>query len=494
MKENQALEKIRSKSFTGVIFILPAQILRTLIQIIGVIVIAKYFLTPNDFGTFGVVVAFLGLFTILKDGGLLLSAVQAEILTKTQSNTLFFVNLCIGSLITIVAAVMALLLGLFYQSSGVTLTGLVFALSFLFIGVSVQPKAILQRDLRFSSIIVVETICVSVSILISILIAWKYKHPVALASFHLAFEITQAIGFLITSRWKLSFDFDYADVSSFFSFGKEITIYEVLAYLRTKSDDVLISWFEGLNQLGFYERAYKILISPLEQFSYPLNSIVVSTLSRLQNDQTSFRNYFLKFTLLSTSITMPIIACLFLIIDQLIPLILGDKWIFVSEIYKYLAPGVFFLTVNENWVYQPLGRVRRQIKWAIFTTIIMLSGFIIGINYGVLGIAIAYSICRMILFLPKMIFALNATPINWIDTLKTVFYPAFSSLVALFVMLNLKGYLLLAQNNFFAVIKQITLFAILYVSLWLIFPQGRNLVKDTLLFAYNVFYLKKKSN
>lgn len=485
-------EKIKFLSVRGGLVLSVTQVFRTILQTVSIILIARYFLTPEDFGFFGIVFAVLSFLFIFKDGGLSVSAIQAETLTKIQLSTLFWINLLLGFLLAIISAISTYILFLIYADERILLTGFIFSLTFIFSGVSTQTQALIQRQMRFVAYNIVETISVVLAVCTSFLLAWKTKHPAALAAFHLVFEISQFVGSRLISDWKLSFKWNLRESKHFISLGGELTFYEFLTYIKLKSDNLIIGLFAGIAELGFYERAYQVLLVPLEQFVYPLSKIVQSSLSRLQNQPEHFRRQLLRWILLSTSITMPIIACLFGVIDELIPCLLGDRWAETAVLYKALAAGAFVLTFNIGWIFIPLGRIRRQIYLNIFSTAFLLAGYLIGIKFGAFGVAAAYSICRIISFIPTLIFICKDTPVKWQDILRTLRHPAFASLTAL-------GVLIFAQNNFFAaqpnllnVLRDVLFYGFCYLLIWVILPNGVHLLRNNFLLAWKIVFAEKE--
>lgn len=488
----KSTEKIKFRSIQGSLITLPTQVFQTLLQVSSVILIARYFLLPEDFGLFAVVFAVLNFLIIFKDGGLSISAVQIQTLTKVQLNTLFWLNLMIGFGLTLISLILSVIIYGLYQDERLLPTGFIFSLTFLFAGASIQTQALMRRQMRFTTSAVLQTVSVTLAVFASLFFAWKFRHPAALAVFHLVFEISQFLGFWILSNWKPNFSWKFGEVRHLVNFGGNLTAYQTLVYIRQKSDNLLISWFGGVVELGFYERAYQILLVPLEQFIYPLGRIVHSSLSRLQNEPAHFRSHLLRWILFSTSISMPVIALLFGVADRLIPFLLGDKWTKTALLFKALAPGAFIMTVSGNWIFIPLGRIRRQFRWTLFSTAFLLTGFCVGVMYGALGVAVAYSICRILVFVPELVFTCKDTPVSWGDILRTIRHPVFASLAALGLLLVGQNLFPVIGSNFLSLARDTFFYCICYFICWIMLPNGLYLLKSNFLMAWNVVSVEKK--
>lgn len=479
-------EKIKFLSVHGSLITLLTQIFQTILQVSSIILIARYFLSPEDFGLFGVVFAVLNFLIIFKDGGLSLSAVQIETLTKVQLNTLFWLNLLIGFVLTFISLILSFIIFELYQDERLLPTGFIFSLTFLFAGGSIQTQALMRRQMRFTASSLIETFSVMLAVFSSLFVAWKFRHPAALAVFNLVFEISQFFGFWIISNWKPSFIWKFSEARRLISFGGDFTAYQILVYIKQKADNLLISWFGGIAELGFYERAYQIMLVPLEQFVYPLGRIVHSSLSRLQNEPAHFRAHLLRWILFSTSVSMPMFACLFGIADKLIPFLLGDRWTKTALLFKALAPGAFILTVSGYWIFIPLGRIRRQLKWNLFSTAFLLGGFCVGVMFDAFGVAVAYSVCRILLFVPELVFTCQDTPVDWRDVLRTIRHPATASLAALGLLLVGQNTFPTIDSTFLSLARDTCFYWICYFLCWIILPNGLNLLKENFLLAWKI--------
>ena len=64
--------------------------------------------------------------------------------------------------------------------------------------------------------------------------------------------------------------------------------------LAKGADNLLIGRFYGADSIGLYSRAAALLNRPLEQFLFPISSVFVPALSRLQTDPERYRRTFLR--------------------------------------------------------------------------------------------------------------------------------------------------------------------------------------------------------
>lgn len=138
---------------------------------IGTTIVLARLLSPTDYGLQAMVVTLTSFFSLFKDAGLNIAAIQRQTLTHEQTSTLFWINAALGSLLTIVVAAMAPLLARFYKDP--RLLGLTVACStvFLFSGLAVQHRALLDRSMRFTSSVKIDILSCTVGSIVAISMA-----------------------------------------------------------------------------------------------------------------------------------------------------------------------------------------------------------------------------------------------------------------------------------------------------------------------------------
>ena len=64
-------------------------------------------------------------------------------------------------------------------------------------------------------------------------------------------------------------------------FGGHLTGSSLINFAARNIDNVLIGRYWGPTQLGLYSRAYQLLLLPLEQINAPLDTVAITSLSKL---------------------------------------------------------------------------------------------------------------------------------------------------------------------------------------------------------------------
>ena len=103
--------------------------------------------------------------------------------------------------------------------------------------------------------------------------------------------------------------------------------------------------------------------------------------------------------------------------DEIIHVLLGDKWMGVVPIFRLLAPTslVFALANPLSWLVMATGRVGRAVGITAATTPVVIIGILLGLSHGPTGVAVGYSAAMVLIIIPITAWSKHGTGIAWSD-------------------------------------------------------------------------------
>jgi O-antigen/teichoic acid export membrane protein len=450
------------------------------VLLLGVQIVLARLLMPEDFGLFAVVTSIITFFSLFNDLGLPTATVQRREITHEQVSLLFWLNTAWGAALALLTAAGA---GLFARLYGEPrLAPVIVALSagFVFVGLGSQHRALLRRQMRFTALALVDLLSLLAGAAAAVALAWLgYRHW-ALVHMRLATTASATLGLLLACGWRPGRPRRGTQVRQLLAFGTHITGFDVMAYVTRHADNLLIGLYSGPRALGFYYKAYQMLLLPAQQFSAPLGGVVIPALSRVQAEPRRFAAYYHSGILLSAAVGMPLVTFLFVGAGRVVPLLLGEQWAESVTLFRALALAAFVGTVEvgSGWLIVSLGRAGRQFKLNLLSTLATLVGFFVGVRWGAVGVALSFSLCRAAFLVPKLVNASEGSPVRWVDVFRTVSRPAAASLAAAagLVVLNRQppfnahGLAGLTAGGF--------CFGLMYIGVWSALPGGRRTLKE----------------
>jgi PST family polysaccharide transporter len=415
---------LRGSIVTGV-----SQVARIGVQFVSVAVLARL-LAPQDFGlvaAVGPVVAFVGLFQNL---GLQQAVVQRGGITEAQLNRMFWVMTAVGFSCTAIVLLLSPAIAWFYGDPRMRNIAILAGLP-LFIGsMAGLPLSLLNRRLRFGQLAMLDAANAIVGLLVAAAAAWRgFGYWSLLIGSAAAAAVTLA-GAWRCSRWtpgRPDFQLD----RDILSFGANLTGFNLVNFFARNLDNILIGKYSGTVELGYYDRAYKLLLFPIQNIVTPLSRVMIPVLSRVQDDKQRFREIYLRTTWALAFVTAPGIAALVLTSDQVVDLLFGPRWHEVSPIFAWLGIAGLVQSASNTtgWIFICQGKTRTMFRWGIYSSATTIAAFFAGLPWGAAGVAAAYAISGYLLRVPVLAVAVHrAGPVSGYDfALVQLFYVASST-------------------------------------------------------------------
>jgi O-antigen/teichoic acid export membrane protein len=328
---------------------------------IGSVAILVRLLTPADFGVVTMVTTFSLLFRSFGLNGFVEFIMQREDLTDSLASNLFWVELVVGAILTLLFAACGPFLAHFYHNSSVTAVAAGMSLTIGIGCVGWIHMGLLQRAMQFRTTALInfagQFALAAVSIALAIC-GWQFW---ALVWGSLAQSIVIAAGLWIKCRWIPSRPRRVPGTVAGLKFAAHVYSHCAFSYSTRNTDNLLVGWRFGAPSLGFYKKAYDLFVLPETQLLAPLSAVVVNTLSRVNGNREQFQRYFLRAVSVLALVGMGVGADFALVGRDLIRFILGPGWDDAGRIFALFGPGigVMLLYNTHGWVHLSIGHPER---------------------------------------------------------------------------------------------------------------------------------------
>ena len=380
---------------------------RYALQLLALVVFSRL-LSPADFGLVAMVTGIVGIAYVIGDFGLSLAALQADELTGHQRSNLFWINTGIGVAIALVVCVAAGPLASFYGDPRVEQVTVVLASVFLLNGVAVQFRTELNRELRFGVIAAADFLGQAAGFAVALagaLAGWSYWALVAMQV--VAAAATNAI-LVVRAHWWPGWYRRGTPMRSLLVFGVNTSLTQVINYVSTNIDQVVIGRVWGATTLGFYNRAFQIARIPAQQVAAPLTRVVLPHLSRRQNDRASYLDAVKKTQLALATLLLSLLAFVAGTGDWLVPVVLGGGWQEAVPLLRALclAGALQAIGYVAYWVLLSQGKTGLLFATELGARIVMIALIVVAAAWGPLWVALAAAAGQLLLLASAAFFAL----------------------------------------------------------------------------------------
>lgn len=472
-------DDLRGRSVRSGAITIATQVAKFSLQMGGTLVLSRL-LTPEDFGLIGMVAVILNFIELFKDLGLVDATVQKAKISHGQVSTLFWINMGLSSAITLTTIAAAPLIANFYGEPRLIPIMVVMACAFLLGGLASQHKALLQRQMNFAALAKIEVASIVTGTATAVILAYAGASYWALVFWRLVPALIDAVGVWLMCGWRPGLPKQNSGAGSMLAFGWNVTGFRTINYFARNADNILIGRFQGAQALGIYSIAYRLLLMPIQQINAPVTNVALPTLSRLQEEPQKFAAYYYKALMLITTVSMPMICFLFVDAAVLVELLLGSQWEAAAPLFQILAPAAFVGTVNVSlgWAFTSLGRVDKQLRQGICASIFTVIGFCIGVQYGITGVAVAYSITQPVMMVVSLMYCYQKTPLSLGGFFSWIRYPALPALGAALALSVVKSLAGLNLPIFWGVMIDGLAYCGFYVAFWSATPKSRAMMKE----------------
>jgi PST family polysaccharide transporter len=470
---NELIENLKVQSIRSGTITLLSQGARFSLQLLSTFVLARL-LTPKDFGLVAMVTAVTGFISLFKDLGLSSALIQKDRITQEQVSTLFWINLAISLLLMTLTMALAPLVAWFYKEPCLSGVMMVSAVAFLLAGSTVQHQALLRRQMQFKALAIVDIIACMTGVGIGIISAVFGARYWALVFMLLGIAFATTVGSWIACTWKPGFPVRNSGVRSMLVFGGHLTGFNMVNFFARNLDAILIGRVWGAQPLGYYSRAYSLLMLPLQQITEPMSAVAVAALSRLQDDPERLRKFYLQGISLVTLVTMPLIAFLTVRSKDIILLVFGPQWVPAAGIFAVLGISALIQPIynSSGWLFISTGNTRRLFRWGLPNSLVICLSFLVGIKFGPTGVAICYTIVTYLILAPCIWYAGKPVGLTFHAVLGVNIRYFLAALGSGGVCLLFSSCISLPPILLFSLFLYFSLFCFSYVSLLILLYRG----------------------
>jgi O-antigen/teichoic acid export membrane protein len=335
--------------------------------------------------------------------------------------------------------------------------------------------------MRFGTLSAIEITSQLSSIATAVIMAWHGFGYWSLVAQTLSYQAVNLVMVWLTSGWIPGKPVHASGVRPMLRFGGFLTGFNLTNHFARNLDNILIGKFAGSGELGLYQKAYTLLMLPINQINTPITAVAIPALSRLQQDPAGYRRYYQRAIGLLVIIGMPVIAFAAASAKLIILILLGEKWIDAVELFCALSPAAFIGTFNvaTGWVYMSMGTTDRQFRYGIVASILTCTGFVIGAHWGPIGVAWSLSINFMLIRYPAVAYCFKDTPLRPRDLGVVLYRPALAAISSGIAIWYVYQQYLQSWNLIGAFATMLGLFAVCYLLIWMILPGGPRHLLDT---------------
>lgn len=370
---------------------------RQAVRLLLVIVLARL-IGPENFGITAQAMIFILFIGLFLDQGLGATLVQRPELTREVFASVFWLNALTTVGLCVLTVAGAPLVAAFFDQPELTDVVRVLAISVLFLGVGVIPRALLQRQLRFRTLAVAELGGALAGGVAGTLMAVNDGDYWAIVAQAVVTDVC-ATSALLAVAGRLPGAPSWRGIRDTFAFSSRILGVTIVEFGQRNVDNALIGKVLGAGPLALYAVAYRSVMIPVMSLAHVANRVSLPIYSRLQDERARVQRYYLLSARLIAIVSFPLMTLVVIEAPRGVPLVLGDEWEGAVAPMQWLAAAGIWQSVQSTLgpMLVAIGRPDLQLRYAIVTTTVYVASFVVGLEWGIAGVAAAYAIAGLLI-------------------------------------------------------------------------------------------------
>lgn len=349
---------------------------------------------PHEYGLVAFAIPLMAFVTLLTDLGLSSAIVREPTLDRRQAGATLalmgLVGLAGGALVAAAAQPIEHALAM----PGLARVLLGFAAVTACSVWATVPRALLERDLAYRRIALVEGGALALALGAFCLALMAGRGIDALVGFHVLLQAVRAAGFMLLARGLASRGGTLAGIAPLVRVGGWVFVTNLLAFAARNLDRFLIGAVLGASALGLYGLAYQFMTIPLMLIAWPASGVLLASLSRMGPDEHGKAAVVCAVFTATATAALPMMAFLTFGARYPADAFLSHHWDGLADIVAVLAPvgAVQAIAAYNGAVLVQQGRVRLNFQLGLLNGVALCAVFAATVGMGLRTLVLAYAV------------------------------------------------------------------------------------------------------
>ena len=378
-----------SKVFSGVIWASVQRFGTMIISFVSNIVLARL-LTPEDFGTIGMLLFFLAIANTFVDSGFGSAIIQKKDANQTDFSTVFFINLGLSIALYIILFISAPWIAHFYEVDILCPLLRVQGIVLIFYAFGIIQTTLLRKKMDFQRLSVCNLIGNIVGSIIGICAALIGYGVWSLVIRILTIGFVTSLLLWVIGKWKPFFIFSRNSFKELFGFGGFMLLSSIVTTISNNVQTLLIGKLFSAKDLGNYNQAHNLRNLGTQSISDVIAQVLYPDFSNNQTNNQLIVDKLNNAVYLISYVVGAVMSLCIILAKPIVLLLFGIKWYDCIVPFQILCCGGVFLSVQDinYYVIAAKGKSRQLFFFNVaklgLSIVLMFVGYFINGLYGLL--------------------------------------------------------------------------------------------------------------
>ena len=463
----------QSKVFTGVVWASVQRFGTMIISFVTNIVLARL-LTPDDFGTLGMLFLFLAIANTFVDSGFGSALIQKKDANQTDFSTVFFINLGMSLVVYVVLFFSAPWVASFYDLDILRILLRVQGVILILQAFSIIQTALLRKKMDFKKLSICNLIGNVAGSILGILAALKGFGVWSLVVRNLVVGFITSLLLWIIGKWKPFLEFSKQSFKELFGFGGFMLLSSVIYQISNNVQTLVIGKLFTPAALGNYTQARQLRNVATDSVSSVIGQVLYPDFANNQTDDKLLEHKLNLSVSVISFLAVGLMALCFLVAKPLITILYGVKWIDSVLLFQILCTAGCFVALQD--VNINLVAAKGKSKMLFYCNLVKMVIFILMLYAGaklngIVGLVIANTIYTIIAYLFFSLLSSHYLKKKVWGQYKRLVLNILNVILPVVVVSLVNFYIIAQSNSFIILIVDTILFITTY---WVISTKIKN--------------------
>lgn len=390
-------ELIIRKVFRAALWRMPMGIISKVLRLVIGALLSRI-LTPKEFGLIGMIRFFSGFIMQFSKFGFGPALVQKAEVDELQFSSIHWMNLFVGIVLTGIMMVISPFIASFYGEHQLQMLSIVLATTFFISSITSLHNTMCTRNMDFAAPVIARLISLLIGGGTALVLVFRGLGVWSLVWQAIIAEAANTGLLWIFSKWRPRFQFQISKVKELLRFGLNLQGSRLLDHFSKNTDKLVVGKYIGATGLGYYDKAFSLMLLSRD-LTKPLGYVLFPAFSRVQDDLKSVSTGYLRCTQYLFSILFPLMFTGVILAEEIIIVLYGEQWYPSVPLMKMLCVAGTFQAIEAttHWIFLSQGRTEIQLKLRLFQAIVRITSLIIGVRWGIKGVAFSYTLASALI-------------------------------------------------------------------------------------------------
>ncbi len=371
-------------------------------------------LSPADYGIVAITAVFTVFFGLFADVGLGAGVIQNQNLNQKNIDEIFSFNTFLAVVLALLFCLVSGPIASFYGIPVLRPICCLLSIALFFNTMNSIPNAVLMKQQKFLLVGLRTILVCFFTGVITIILAFCGLKYYALVLQAIISAFLMFVWNMVSTHLHFTFRIHRESFAGIKSYSFWQFLDKFVNYFSRNTDHFLIGKFLGQVPLGYYDKSYKLMLYPVQNFTHVISPVLHPILAVHQSDREYIYRKYLKIMKVLSLFGIYITVLCFFCSREAILIVFGKNWTESVSCFRILSLAIWaqMTTASTGAIFQSIGETRKMFVATFLASLVMVILTLAGLGFGSLDglsymVAVAFNISFVLNYYVLMRYGFN---------------------------------------------------------------------------------------